>query len=57
MQMKIILGISLAGMALPLVQAEPIDRHALVTRHTVVLQQFDTHNPLYAALAEQLPGL
>jgi len=46
MQMKIILGIILAGIALPVVQAEPIDRHALVTRHTVVLQQFDVHNPL-----------
>ena len=26
--------------------AEPIDRHALVTRHNVVLRQFDIENPL-----------
>jgi hypothetical protein len=26
--------------------AAPIDRHALVTRHNVVLRQFDANNPL-----------
>jgi len=30
---------------LPALHAAPIDRHALVTRHTVVLQNFDPSNP------------
>ena len=30
----------------PTLRADPIDRHALVTRHTVVLQHFDPANPL-----------
>jgi hypothetical protein len=37
-------GIALAGVAV--VQAAPIDRHALVTRHDVVLTNFDAANPL-----------
>ena len=44
--MKIILGIILTGISLPGLQAETIDRHALVTRHNVVLEQLDIHNPL-----------
>ncbi len=46
MQMKIILGLLLAGGSLSLAHAESIDRQALVTRHTVVLNQFDPNNPL-----------
>lgn len=46
MQIKIILAFLLAGGILTRLQAEPIDRHALVTRHNVVLEQFDIHNPL-----------
>ena len=29
-----------------MIQAAPIDRHALVTRHNVVLKSFDVNNPL-----------
>ena len=46
MQMKIIFGGLLTALALQAVPAQPIDRHALVTRHTVVLNHFDPDNPL-----------
>ncbi len=46
MQIKIILAFLLAGGIVTRLPAEPIDRHALVTRHNVVLEQFDIHNPL-----------
>lgn len=46
MQMKILFGVLLAGLGLSVVQAESIDRHALVTRHNVVLNHFDPNNPL-----------
>lgn len=36
----------LLGMNFPAVTAAPIDRHALVTRHNVTLNQFDPANPL-----------
>ena len=37
---------ALAGMVSASVRAQSIDRHALVTRHNVVLRQFDVENPL-----------
>ena len=40
---QLILGLVSAAMA---VSAAPIDRHALVTRHDVVLKRFDANNPL-----------
>ncbi len=46
MQMKIFLAWLLAGGATLPAPAAPIDRHALVTRHTVVVEQFDPKNPL-----------
>ncbi len=47
--MKTVLRIyfhSLVLLSVSTASAEPIDRHALVTRHDVVLNQFDAQNPL-----------
>jgi hypothetical protein len=49
MQTRIVAGFRQAGLFVLLattVNAAPIDRHALVTRHDVVLRQFDAANPL-----------
>jgi hypothetical protein len=45
MRARLLVGLCLFCLA-PALSAEPIDRHALVTRHNVVLKQFDTNNPL-----------
>ena len=47
MQMKSLLYWGLAALLCPLtLSAKPIDRHALVARHEVVLKNFDANNPL-----------
>ncbi len=47
MQMKSLHYCALAALLCPLtIAAAPIDRHALVSRHDVVLTNFDTTNPL-----------
>ena len=45
MQMRLFAGLCLLALKLTLAAA-PIDRHALVTRHDVVLTNFDASNPL-----------
>ena len=47
MQMKSLHSCALAALLCPLtLLATPIDRHALVARHEVVLKNFDANNPL-----------
>lgn len=47
MQMKSLLYCGLSAVLLPaMASAEPINRHALVARHDVVLSGFDANNPL-----------
>ena len=47
MQMKSLHYCALAALLCPLtLLATPIDRHALVARHEVVLKNFDANNPL-----------
>src|SRR5580704_16149630 len=45
MQTRLFAGLCLLALNFTLTAA-PIDRHALVTRHDVVLTNFDTTNPL-----------
>ncbi len=45
MRTRLLAGLCLLGLT-PALAGAPIDRHALVTRHTVVLKEFDTRNPL-----------
>ncbi|MGD1019038.1 MAG: hypothetical protein ABSA12_06935 [Verrucomicrobiia bacterium] len=45
MRTRLLAGFCLLGLT-PALAGAPIDRHALVTRHTVVLKEFDTRNPL-----------
>jgi hypothetical protein len=49
MHIRIMAACGLAALCLqltPALLAQPIDRHALVTRHNVVLTNFDANNPL-----------